>query len=287
MSRDAGLPADDVRRAIEAALAEDLGTAGDITSQAVVATGARFRGVLVAREELVVAGLQVAAQVFATVEPAASWDPKVCDGVALRAGEPLAEVEGPARGLLTAERTALNFLQHLSGIATLTRRYVNAMEGTGAVLLDTRKTIPGLRSLAKYATRIGGAANHRMGLHDGVLIKDNHIAVSGSLAEAVRLARSKCAEPVEVECDTLAQVREALAAGADMILLDNMTPPVLHEAVLLVGGRAKTEASGGVTLGTVRAIAESGVDYVSVGAITQSARAVDIGLDWQVDVRQA
>jgi nicotinate-nucleotide pyrophosphorylase (carboxylating) len=192
----------------------------------------------------------------------------------------LAEMEGPARGLLTAERTALNLLQLLSGIATLTSQYVERIRGTGCTLLDTRKTIPGLRRLSKYATRCGGAANHRMGLYDGVLIKDNHIAVCGGVGEAVRRAKAQGRPNIEAECDTLDQVAEAVEAGADIVLLDNMGPDILRRAVAIVAGRAKTEASGGVTLDTIRAIAETGVDFVSVGRITQSAPAVDIGLDW-------
>ena len=184
------------------------------------------------------------------------------------------------RGLLTAERTALNLLQVLSGIATLTRLYAARIEGTGCTLLDTRKTIPGLRRLSKYATRCGGARNHRMGLYDGVLIKDNHIAVCGGVGAAVRRAKAAGRPNVEAECDTLEQVAEAVEAGADIVLLDNMAPDLLRQAVAIVAGRCKTEASGGVTLDTIRGIAETGVDFVSVGRITQSAPAVDIGLDW-------
>jgi nicotinate-nucleotide pyrophosphorylase (carboxylating) len=272
---------EDAGRVIAAALAEDIGT-GDVTSSSVIPEGLRFKGVMQTRHPMVAAGLPVAEEVFRTVVPEARFRALAGDGERLAAGATLAEIEGPARGLLTAERAALNLLQLLSGIATLTRQYADAIEGTGCTLLDTRKTIPGLRRLSKYATRCGGATNHRMGLYDGVLIKDNHIAVCGSVAEAVR--RAKEAGPVgfgvEVECDTVLQVAEAVAAGADIILLDNMPPDVLRQAVALVGGRAKTEASGGVTLESIRAIAETGVDYVSVGRITQSAPAVDIGLDW-------
>jgi len=271
-----------VRRLINDALAEDIGN-GDITSSSVIPAELRFRGVMAAREEMVVAGLPFAAEVFRTVVPEAIFTAKVTDGDKIAAGTVLAEMEGPARGLLTGERTALNLLQHLSGIATLTRRYVDCIEGTGAVLLDTRKTIPGLRQAAKYATRMGGAQNHRMGLYDGVLIKDNHIAVCGSVAEAVRRAQQAAAGKVEVEADTLEQVAEACEAGADIILLDNMSPAVLRQAVALVAGRAKTEASGGVNLDTIRAIAETGVDFISVGRLTQSAGAIDIGLDWAAE----
>jgi nicotinate-nucleotide pyrophosphorylase (carboxylating) len=190
-------------------------------------------------------------------------------------------LEGPAAGLLTAERTALNLLQHLSGIATLTRRYADAIAQSKAILLDTRKTIPGLRQLAKYATKLGGAQNHRMGLYDGVLIKDNHIAVCGGVTQAVERAKAATDLTVEVECDRLDQVADAVAAGADIILLDNMTTAQLREAVTLIAGRSKTEASGGVTLDSIAGIAATGVDFISVGRLTQSAPAVDIGLDWE------
>lgn len=273
-------PAEAVAAAVAAALAEDLGP-GDVTSRAVIPEGLRFHGVMAAREPMVAAGLAVAEHVFRTVAPEAVWRAHAADGDAVAAGAVLAEIEGPARGLLAAERTALNFLQHLSGIATLTRQYVERIADTGAVLLDTRKTVPGLRQLAKYAARVGGARNHRMGLYDGILIKDNHVAVCGGVGAAVARAKSASALAVEVECDTLEQVAEAVAAGADIILLDNMGPEMLRHAVALVGGRARTEASGGVGLETIHAIAASGVDYVSVGRITQSSRAVDIGLDWR------
>ena len=273
------LDLENARRVIAAALSEDIGS-GDITSLAVIPDGVRFKGIMRARHALVVAGLPVAEEVFRMVVPEAAFRAFAQDGDALEAGAVLAEIAGPAGGLLTAERTALNFLQLLSGIATATRAYAERIQGTGCTLLDTRKTIPGLRQLSKYATRCGGAQNHRMGLYDGVLIKDNHIAVCGSVGEAVRRAKAATSVSVEVECDTLEQVAEALAAGADIILLDNMTPDQLRQGAALVRGRAKTEASGGVTLETIRAIAESGVDYVSVGRITQSAPAADIGLDW-------
>ncbi|MDA8229752.1 MAG: carboxylating nicotinate-nucleotide diphosphorylase [Magnetospirillum sp.] len=270
---------DDARRAIRAALDEDVG-GGDITSAAVIPADRRFQGVMRARQAMVVSGLPVAEEVFRIVVPEARFRAMAADGEAVPAGTVLADIAGPARGLLTAERTALNLLQLMSGIATLTRHYAERIAGTGCVLLDTRKTVPGLRRLSKYAARCGGARNHRMGLDDGVLIKDNHIAVCGGVAAAVRRARDAGLAGIEVECDTLDQVAEAVAAGADSILLDNMDPGTLRRAVALVGGRARTEASGGVTLDTIRAIAESGVDSVSVGRITQSAPAVDIGLDW-------
>ncbi len=269
----------EIQRVIAAALAEDVGT-GDLTSETVIPAELSFRGVMAAREPMVVAGLEIARKVFAAVAPQMRWTAHAGEGEMIAAGKVLAEVIGPARGLLTAERTALNLLQHLSGIATMTRRYVDRIAGTGCVLLDTRKTIPGLRHLAKYATRVGGARNHRMGLYDAILIKDNHIAVCGSVGEAVRRAKA-AGVPVEVECDTLEQTAEAVAAGADIILLDNMPPDILRKAVTLVAGRARLEASGGVNLDTIRAIAETGVDFVSVGRITQSAGAVDIGLDWE------
>jgi len=272
------LDIEDARRAIAAALAEDIGT-GDITS-GIVPAELHFRGVMQARHAMVVAGLPVAAEVFRMVVPEARFTARAADGDEVAAGAVLAEMEGPARGLLTAERTALNLLQLLSGIATLTRQYAQRIAGSGCTLLDTRKTIPGLRRLSKYATRCGGARNHRMGLYDGVLIKDNHIAVCGGVAEAVGRAKAAGLPNIEVECDTLAQVDAAVAAGADIILLDNMAPATLRQAVAQVAGRAKTEASGGVTLDTIAAIAATGVDFVSVGRITQSAAAVDIGLDW-------
>lgn len=274
----------DARRVIQASLDEDTGglgwERGDITSTTVIPADLRFKGVMQARHAMVVSGLPVAAEAFRMVVPEARFTPRVSDGDEVPAGTVLAEMEGPARGLLTAERTALNLLQLMSGIATLTRQYVRRIEGTGCTLLDTRKTIPGLRKLSKYATICGGARNHRMGLYDGVLIKDNHIAVCGGVGAAVRAAKDAGLPNVEAECDTLAQVAEAVEAGADIVLLDNMGPEMLRQAVALVAGRCKTEASGGVNLDTIRAIAETGVDFVSVGRITQSAPAVDIGLDW-------
>lgn len=279
MSSD--LDIEDARRVIEAALAEDVGS-GDVTSLAVIPEDVRFQGVMRARHDMVIAGLPVAREAFRIVGPDASFRPMAADGDAVTAGAIMAEIEGPARGLLTAERTALNFLQTLSGIATATRQYVDRIRGTGCTLLDTRKTIPGMRKLSKYATRCGGAQNHRMGLFDAILIKDNHIAVCGSISEAVRKANlaAKGKLTIEVECDTLAQVAEAADAGVDVVLLDNMSVDELRQAVTLVAGRAKTEASGGVTLETIAAIAATGVDFVSVGRITQSPPAVDIGLDW-------
>jgi len=269
-----------IDRVIDAALAEDVG-AGDITSSSVIPADLKFRGVMAAREPMVVAGLPLVAEVFRRVVPEAKVIFPVEEGSKVEAGAVIALLDGPAQGLLTAERTALNLLQHLSGIATLTRRYADAIAESKAILLDTRKTVPGLRQLAKYATKLGGAQNHRMGLYDGVLIKDNHIAVCGGVKEAVRRAKAATTLPVEVECDRLDQVADALDAGADIILLDNMTNAQLRESVALIARKAKTEASGGVTLETIAAIAATGVDYVSVGRLTQSAPAIDIGLDWE------
>ncbi len=269
----------EMARCVASALAEDVG-AGDITSAAVIPETARLAARMVAREPMVVAGLPVAAAVFHACDAAAELRANATDGDAVAAGTVLMHIEGRARGLLTAERTALNFLQHLSGIATLARAFVDRVAGTGARIRDTRKTIPLLRALGKYAAACGGAENHRMGLHDMVLIKDNHIAVRGSVAAAVAAARAAGHADIMVECDTLSQVEAALAAGATRLLLDNMDLPTLRRAVILVDGRAETEASGGVTLETVRAIAETGVDVISVGRLTQSAPAVDIGLDY-------
>lgn len=265
---------------IAMALAEDVGMRGDITSAATLPEGARFTANLVARHPMTIAGLGLAGLTFKAVNPAIDWHSDVQDGARVETGTVLATVSGPARDLLTAERTALNLLQHLSGIATLARQYVDAIEGTGATLLDTRKTIPAYRELAKYASRLGGATNHRMCLDDLVLIKDNHIAAAGGIAQAIQGAKNAGFSPIEVECDTLAQVREALAEGVDAILLDNMNLDQLREAVALIGDQARTEASGGVTLETIKAIADTGVKTISVGRITQSAPAVDIGLDW-------
>lgn len=262
-------------------LAEDLGSSGDVTSRATIAEDARFTAEMNCRQAIVVAGLEIAAAFFRALDPQIEIELLVKDGDRAGHGTVLARLSGRARAMLTAERSALNTLQHLSGIATLTRQYVDAIEGTGTILLDTRKTIPGLRVLQKYAARMGGAQNHRMRLDDGVLIKDNHVAVCGGVAEAV--SRAKAANTgleVQVEVDRLDQIEPALLAGADRLLLDNMDPAMLREAVRLVNGRVPLEASGGVTLETIRFLAETGVDYVSVGRITQSAPAVDIGLDY-------
>ena len=262
-------------------LAEDLGTGGDVTSNATIAADARFTAQMNARQAIVVAGLDIAAAFFRKLDAGVQIEMLASDGAAVDPRSALMRLEGNARGMLAAERSALNTLQHLSGIATLTRQYVDEIAGTGATLLDTRKTIPGLRVLEKYASRMGGAKNHRMRLDDGVLIKDNHVAVCGDVAEAVRRAKAaNTGLQVQVEVDRIDQIEPALAAGADRLLLDNMPAHVLREAVALVAKRVPLEASGGVTLETIRAIAESGVDYISVGRITQSAQAVDIGLDY-------
>ncbi len=272
----------DLGRFVASTLAEDLGPdSRDVTSESVIPADARFDGVMDARHAIVVAGLPIAEAFFRALDPDCTVERLVADGESVAAGTDILSVSGKARALLTAERSALNTVQHLSGIATLTRAYVDAIEGTGAVLLDTRKTIPGLRSLEKYATRMGGAKNHRMGLWDAAMIKDNHVAVAGDIGEAVRRAVAAGIGQIIVEVDHVEQIEPALAAGATHLLLDNMAPATLRGAVTLVGGRVPCEASGGVTLETIRAIAETGVDYVSVGRITQSAPAADIGLDFK------
>jgi len=273
----------DLGEFVRRVLAEDLGTGGDVTSRATIAEDARFAAVMNARQQIVVAGLEIAAEFFRAMDPKVQVELLADDGNRLEAGATLMRLAGNARAMLAAERPALNTLQHLSGIATLTRRYADAIEGTGAVLIDTRKTIPGLRVLDKYAARMGGAHNHRMRLDDGVLIKDNHVAVAGGVAEAVRRAKAaNTGLQVQVEVDRLDQIEPALAAGADRLLLDNMDPAQLRQAVHLVGGRVPLEASGGVTLETIRFLAETGVNFISVGRITQSAPAVDIGLDYSI-----
>jgi len=272
----------DLGRFVTATLAEDLGPyARDVTSQSVIPADARFNGVMDARHPIVVAGLPLAEAFFRALDPDCTVELLAQEGEAVAAGTDILAVSGKARALLTAERSALNTVQHLSGIASLTRLYVEAIAGTGATLLDTRKTIPGLRALEKYATRMGGAKNHRMGLWDAAMIKDNHVAVAGDIGEAVRRAVAAGIGQIIVEVDHVEQIEPALAAGATHLLLDNMAPATLRGAVTLVGGRVPCEASGGVTLETIRAIAETGVDYISVGRITQSAPAADIGLDFK------
>jgi nicotinate-nucleotide pyrophosphorylase (carboxylating) len=274
------LPGFDLGEFVAATLAEDLGDAGDITSAAVIPADAVFGGVMDSREAVTVAGLPIAEAFFRTLDPDVVIEALVKDGDRVQPGTDLLRLKGHARAMLTAERSALNTVQHLTGIATLTRRYVDAIAGTGAILLDTRKTIPGLRLLEKYATRMGGAQNHRMGLWDAAMIKDNHVAVAGGVEEAVRRAVAAGIERIIVEVDRVDQIEPALDAGATHLLLDNMDPPTLRGAVRLVGGRVPTEASGGVTLETIRATAETGVTYISVGRLTQSAPAADIGLDF-------
>jgi len=268
-----------IDRIIENALAEDIHT-GDITTMAVVPQGGDARAILKAKEEMVLAGIEVAARVFHQLDERIVFTPRCADGELVASGGLIAELSGNAAMLLQGERVALNLLQRMCGIATLTARYVAAVKGTRARVVDTRKTTPGLRVLEKYAVRVGGGTNHRTGLYDGVLIKENHIAAAGGITEAVRRARSYIPHTmkVEIETETLAQVAEALAAGADIIMLDNMELAAMREAVLLIDGKALVEASGGVNLETIRGIAETGVDIISVGALTHSARAMDISM---------
>ena len=268
---------------VRATLAEDLGPTGrDVTSESVIPADARFAGVMDSRDDIVVAGLPIALAFFRHLDSEMEIRVLATEGHGVLAGADLMQLEGNARAMLTAERCALNTVQHLSGIATMTRRYVKAIAGTGCILLDTRKTIPGLRVLEKYATRMGGATNHRMGLWDAAMIKDNHVAVAGGVVEAVRRAKDAGVERIILEVDRLDQIEPGLLAGATHLLLDNMDVVELTEAVKLVAGRVPTEASGGVTLETIRTKAETGVTYISVGRLTQSAPAADIGLDFNV-----
>jgi len=266
---------------VRLALAEDLGRAGDVTAKACIPEGARMRAVFAARKPGVLAGIDCVRLAVLAMDPQASVTLKLRDGEAFEAGAVLAEVEADARAFLSAERTALNLLGRLCGIATLTRAYVDAVQGTGARIADTRKTTPGLRALEKHAVLCGGGLNHRFGLDDAILIKDNHVAVCGGVGEAVRRARAAAGHlmKVEVEVDGLDQLKEALAEGPDVIMLDNFALADLREAVSRTAGRVTLEASGGVNLETVRAIAETGVDVISVGALTHSAASLDIGLD--------
>ena len=278
------LPGFDLNSFVAATLAEDLGVGlpgggHDVTSESVIPADARFSGVMDSRDPITACGLPIAAAFFRALDPAMKIEILVEEGAQVPGGTDLMRLSGNARAMLTAERSALNTVQHLSGIATMTREYVDAMQGH-AILLDTRKTIPGLRHLEKYATRMGGAQNHRMGLWDAAMIKDNHIAVAGSIGQAVGAARNAGVQRIICEVDRLDQIEPALAAGASHLLLDNMSPATLREAVALVAGRVPCEASGGVRLDTIAAIAASGVDYVSVGRLTQSAPAADIGLDF-------
>lgn len=275
----------DLDKFIRETYAEDLGEGlpgggRDVTSESVIPANARFAGVMDSRDPIVVAGIPIAAAFFLALDPEMEIEVLVEEGQSVPAGSDLMRLSGNARAMLTAERSALNTVQHLSGIATMTRGYVDAIGDGGAVLLDTRKTIPGLRFLEKYATRMGGAQNHRMGLWDAAMIKDNHVLVAGNVGEAVRRARAAGVARIICEVDRIDQIEPALAAGADHLLLDNMGPETLREAVALVGGRAITEASGGVSLQTIGAKSATGVDYVSVGRLTQSAPAADIGLDF-------
>jgi nicotinate-nucleotide pyrophosphorylase (carboxylating) len=280
------LASEEIHRAVAAALAEDVGE-GDATTLATVPQEAQAQAVMAAREPLVLAGIQFAVEAFAQIDRSLTCAEVMRDGTSVAPGQELLKVSGSACGILTAERVALNFVQRLSGIATVTKGFVDRVAGTSAKILDTRKTTPGWRRFEKYAAACGGGQNHRFGLFDMILIKDNHLAAlrdASPNAIAAAVARARAAYPrlkVEVEADELTQVAQAAAAGADIILLDNMSLDQLRAAVELVGKRALLEASGGVTLQTVRAIAETGVDYISVGAITHSARAVDIGLDFQ------
>ena len=282
---DFSIPGFDLEAFVAATLAEDLGQGlpgggHDVTSESVIPVEARFAGVMDSRDAITVCGLPIAAAFFRALDPAMQIEVLVEEGERVAPGSALMRLTGSARAMLTAERSALNTVQHLSGVATLTRSYVDAMGQTKARLLDTRKTIPGLRHLEKYAVRTGGGVNHRMGLWDAAMIKDNHVLVAGGVAEAVRRALSAGVADVICEVDRIDQIGPALEAGATRLLLDNMGPDMLREAVALVAGRVPCEASGGVRLDTIGAIAASGVDYVSVGRLTQSAPAADIGLDF-------
>jgi nicotinate-nucleotide pyrophosphorylase (carboxylating) len=269
----------ELRRIIETALQEDIGS-GDITTQATVSSELVSRAELVAKEDFVLAGIDVAAEVFKTIDPAIAFEGLIADGQKVQKGEVLAWLKGSASSLLQGERVALNLLQRMSGISTMTSSFVREVAATDAIIVDTRKTMPGLRILDKYAVRTGGGSNHRTSLYDGVLIKENHIAAAGSITVAIERARARAPHTLKIEVETtnIVEVTEALQAGADIILLDNMTLEQLREAVQLVAGRAKTEASGGVSLETVREIAETGVDLISVGALTHSVKAVDISM---------
>ena len=267
---------------VRQALIEDLGRAGDITTDAIIPADQWARAVIAAREPGVISGLIAADLTFKSIDPTIRLLPCAPDGSEVAHGETIAEIEGPARAILTAERVALNFMGHLSGVATATHNLVAAVAGTKARIICTRKTIPGLRLLEKYAVRCGGGLNHRFGLDDAVLVKDNHIAAAGGIEQAVKALRGRLGPMVkiEIEVDTLDQLEIALLLGIDAVLLDNMSPEIMKRAVAMTQGRAKLEASGGVTLERVRAIAESGVDYISSGAVTHSARSLDLGLDF-------
>jgi nicotinate-nucleotide pyrophosphorylase (carboxylating) len=269
---------DTLERVVHAALAEDVG-AGDVTTEATVAADATGSAALLVKEPGVVCGLRAAETTFRALDPEIRFEAFASDGDVVEPPAIVARVTGSERAILTGERVALNFLGRLSGIATLTRRFVDAVEGTGVSVLDTRKTTPGLRALEKHAVACGGGRNHRFGLDDAVLVKDNHLRAAGSIRKAVELVRAATDLPVEVECETLDDVREALEVGVDAILLDNMTLAELRESVALSAGRARLEASGGVSLDTIHAIAETGVDEISVGALTHSAPSLDVSLE--------
>ncbi|MXO75365.1 carboxylating nicotinate-nucleotide diphosphorylase [Altererythrobacter aerius] len=280
------LPGFDLVRFVRDTLAEDLGEGlpgggRDVTSESVIPADARFSGVMDSRDAIVVAGLPLAAAFFRALDPGIAIEVLVDDGAEVAAGTDIMRLAGNARAMLTAERSALNIVQHLSGVATLTREYVRAMDNPDCTLLDTRKTIPGLRHLEKYAVRMGGAANHRMGLWDAAMIKDNHVLVAGSVGEAVRRAVEAGVREIICEVDRIDQIEPALEAGATRLLLDNMEPGTLREAVGIVANRVPTEASGGINLDTIRAKAATGVNFLSVGRLTQSAPAADIGLDFK------
>ena len=282
---EGGLDPDAVAGIVRSAVAEDLMGGIDVTSTATIPADQRSTATFGARQPGVISGLPVAAAVIETVcgEAASNFQASVVDGTSVEAGTKIAEVTAPTRSLLTAERTALNLMGHLSGVATATRRWADALEGTAAVVRDTRKTTPGLRALEKYAVRCGGGTNHRMGLADMALVKDNHIAAAGGVAEAFRRVRALASTiPVEIEVDSLDGLREAIAAGADEVLIDNFSPDEMREAVAIrnrLGPAVRIEASGGLTLESARAVAETGVDYIAVGELTHSARVLDIGLD--------
>lgn len=287
MSRmPAQLPRLLVDRAVSAALEEDLGLAGDLTSQATLSPSARATANMSAREAGVIAGLDLAAAAFRLVGDGVVFTPLVADGDRVEAGAVVATVSGPARLVMSAERVALNFVNHLSGIATLTRQFADAVDGTGAQICDTRKTTPGLRAFQKYAVRCGGGANHRYSLDDAILIKDNHVAVAGGVSAAYKAAEAFAGHlvAIEIEVTTLAELEEALAAGARIVLLDNMDNDMLRQAVALNAGRARLEASGGVKLDRVRSIAETGVDFISTSQITMAAKPLDLGLDVEIGV---
>jgi nicotinate-nucleotide pyrophosphorylase (carboxylating) len=277
------LPTVMIEPLVRAALLEDLGRAGDLTTDAIIPADMTTRAVIAARQSGVVAGLDLAVLTFKLIDPRIEVQIRKADGARLSPGDDIAILSGPARGILTAERVALNFMGHLSGIASATADIADAIRSYGTKVTDTRKTTPGLRQVQKYAVRVGGGANHRFGLDDAILIKDNHVAVAGGIAPAIARARAYAGHlvKIEVEVDTLGQLREALDAKVEAVLLDNMTPDQLREAVALVDGRAITEASGGITPETAPAVAASGVDLISVGWLTHSVRVVDLGLDYR------